>query len=297
MDIRLWLYRFTKNRRFRRIRGFWRYKAWTEALIMNKYFKLPYLEGYAWVCPAHEMGMQVFFKGIYEPVVICFIREFVGKGFSFVDVGANVGLHTMAAAFSKMAETQYFYAFEPEKSMFSILKRNCLSNNLPFVISKQEAIGEKEGSLILYVSTDNNKGGNSLIPQKNTAPGEEVKVSTLDVIFNKNPFLELPVLVKVDVEGFEPEVIRGGKQWLSKVEDACVVCEIGPKLGNAPSEFESFLSNMKSAGFDKSWIVRDPESVNSNGKFTGISYNMLFIKGAKANQIAANLSHLLMEKV
>ena len=87
--------------------------------------------------------------------------------------------------------------------MFSLLKRNCLSNGLPFIICKQEGIGEIDGSHVLYVSTNNNKGGNSFIQQENLTPGEKVKISTLDTNFDTGRFQDNPVLVKVDVEGLE----------------------------------------------------------------------------------------------
>ena len=63
------------------------------------------MEGHVWICPAHTMGTQIFFNGVYEPVIIRIVRKFVGAGYSFVDVGANIGLHTLAAAFSKVEET------------------------------------------------------------------------------------------------------------------------------------------------------------------------------------------------
>ncbi len=285
MNIKLRIYRVSRNPRLKKLRGFWRFQAWAQHLVLDKYFKLPYLEGHAWVCPAHTMGSQVFFNGVYEPVIIRIIREFIRREYSFIDVGANLGLHTLAAAFLRKAEAQYFFAFEPEKMMFSMLRKNCLSNDLPYVTCKQEAIGKNEGSCVLYVSTNHNKGGNSLIPQKGLTPGGMVKISTLDQYFFHDQFLGKPVLLKVDVEGFEEEVILGGMQWLSKIEDASVICEIGSENKDDPIKLESFVNILKSVGFERSWIIIDPQTVSKEGRFSTNTFNMLFVKGVKSNQI------------
>lgn len=296
MNIALALYRLSRNPKFQHIRGFWRYSAWTNRLVFDRYFKIPYFEGHAWLCPAHAMGINVFFNGAYEPVVIQLIREFVGKGYSFIDVGANLGLHTLAAGFLRTSEKQYFYAFEPEEGLFSMLKKNCSSNNLSFVKCFQDAIGDKQGSLILNLSTDKNKGRNSLIPAQGLVPGKEVNITTLDVLFDKDPYINLPVLVKVDVEGYEANVIQGGRRWLSNVKDASIICEITPELRATPRKYKQLMNNFKSTGFVNSWIINDPDTIEQDSTVFSQSINVLFIKGKLSGKIFSNLNKSIFLK-
>ena len=68
-------------------------------------------------------------QGRYEPEVSSVIQAFIRVGFSFVDVGANIGLHTLAAAFARTNDGQRVIAFEPEPSTFELLQRNVASND------------------------------------------------------------------------------------------------------------------------------------------------------------------------
>lgn len=281
MNILYFFYNLSQSEKFGKIHGFGRIKRFMKEIFRNRYLKMPYLEGSIWACPNHAMGIDVFKTGVYEPLVIDLIRHFVRAGFSFVDIGANIGLHTLAAAHVRVSEHQSFHSFEPEPSAFSLLMRNCTTNKFFFVHCYQEALGAMEGQLPLYVATDKNKGRNSLIQRERTVEGPKVPVRKFDSVFGSDhSILTHPLLVKVDVEGYESEVLSGGQTSLSQLTELGIICEI--ELG---SDFNlhgnSALTLMEKIGMVKSYVTLDPDTVNDR-KLKWPAVNMIFIKGSLA---------------
>ena len=125
--IRLLIYKISRNEILGKIPGFWRIRRWAKKLISNRFYKFPYLNGFVYVCPVQAIGKNIYQGELYEPEVIQVIQHFIRKGYSFVDIGANIGLHSLAVAFNKVSEQQQFVAFEPEPGCFSVLQKNCRS--------------------------------------------------------------------------------------------------------------------------------------------------------------------------
>ena len=291
MDIQLCLYKLITNTYLPDFPGKWRFKRYAKELVSNRYYQVPYLSGSIWVCPVHAMGRQVFAGGIYEPTLVDVIRRFVHAQFSFIDIGANIGLHTVAAALAKVTDSQFFIAFEPEPVNFSWLSKNCQANNLSFVTCKQQALGEKNDFLVLNISTTLNKGNHSLLAQEGTVRGGRVLVERLDTFFAGFPCsADVPVLIKLDVEGFEWPVLAGGMQFLADRKDIALICEITPKslalFGKSVKDLQDYL---KDAGFTKSAVLMDQDSFAVTGEKISDFYNMIFIKGAEAEKVLAFL--------
>lgn len=299
MDIQLWFYKLITDPDLPDFPGKWRLKRYGKNLVSNRYYKVPYLSGWIWVCPVHAMGRQVFEGGIYESVIIEIVRHFVRSQFSFVDIGANIGLHTVAAALEKVTNDQFFVAFEPEPINFSWLSRNCQTNSLFFVTYKQEALGEKDDFLTLNISTTLNKGNHSLLARENTIPGKPTKVSTLDTFFAGFPVApHNPVLIKLDAEGFEWPVLEGGKQFLERMNNVALICEITPKtLAVFGKSVHDLQDRLKDAGFKKGAVLMDCDSFKVMEK-TSNFYNMIFTKGVKSERVLQCLqSGILYETV
>ncbi len=291
MDIQLCLYKLMTNSHLPGFPGKWRFKRYAKELVSNRYYQVPYLSGSIWVCPVHAMGRQVFAGEIYEPTLVDVIRCFVHAQFSFIDIGANIGLHTVAAALEKVTDSQFFIAFEPEPINFSWLLKNCQTNNLSFVTCKQEALGEKDDFLVLNISTTLNKGNHSLLVREGTVRGGRVAVERLDTFFTSFPCSSnVPVLIKLDVEGFEWPVLAGGIQFLTERKEIALICEITPKslalFGKSVNDLQGYL---KDAGFAKSAFLIDQDSFTPTGEKKTDFYNMIFIKGVKAEKVLASL--------
>ena len=141
------------------------------------------------------------------------IKKYVEKSKYIVDVGANIGCHTISyASFSPESK---IWAFEPQKKLCEILKRNVSVNNYSKRIEVfNKGLGHKKMNTQLRpvdaVRDENNNGWNKagLGIGKD---GENIEIITLDS-------LNLPGLdyMKIDVEGAEGLVISGAEETIKK---------------------------------------------------------------------------------
>ncbi len=282
------LYRIASSDFFVNIHGFWRIREIIKKHILgeDKYIAVPYLGHSIYVCASHSMGKKIFEGGVYEPAIIKTIQTFVENKFSFIDIGANIGLHTLAGAFARKNEDQVFISFEPQHDIFSILKKNCILNKLDFVYCLEEGVGEIDTFLKLNESLTNNKGRSSFLPRNNTKLSQQVKVSTLDTLFLKNEYLtQKDILIKIDTEGYELPIFRGGVRWLSKIKNLVIICEVSPDLmvSNA-MDVDDLFKTLEECGFTKYKIYKDNETVIDVGLNTD-QYNVIFYKGILSEKI------------
>jgi FkbM family methyltransferase len=158
------------------------------------------------------------------------LRPFIGLGDTVVDVGANIGTHTVAFA-NMVGQTGTVHSFEPQRRLFSMLAGNVALNALEWVVCHHEAVGDATGYIQLppLPSSDTffNYSAVSLVPnnapRKAKASDEKVPLVTLDS-------LELGscAAIKMDVEGMEPSVLLGARQTIKRCQPVLYV-EIGGK--------------------------------------------------------------------
>lgn len=161
-------------------------------------------DGLYWELPRNYPGSGTALL-LHEPKVKEFLTDRFQRDKVFVDVGADVGAYSVRAAASGMK----VYAFEPNPGNARILRRNAEINHLTINIIEC-ALGAFNGKANL--SQD---GAISRITKES---GIEVSMRTLDSF-------ELPGadLLKVDVEGYELEVVKGAKQTLTRFHPTLMV--------------------------------------------------------------------------
>lgn len=138
-----------------------------------------------------------------------------------IDVGANVGQFAVASA--KLFPDVRVHSFEPVPGCAAELRKNV--SGLEMVTVYPLALGEEAGEARLRVNAYTH--ASSFLPATRTHreafPGVResgevpVEVSTLDRVFS-DVELPGPVLLKLDVQGFEAEVIRGGTETLKRMD-------------------------------------------------------------------------------
>jgi FkbM family methyltransferase len=136
----------------------------------------------------------------------------VTPGMTVVEVGANIGCHSVALA--RACFPGPLYLFEPQQRVFQILCANLALNGVTNAIAYPEAAAAAQGFVLipsLDYGADFNFGGVSVQPEGDGAEGQRVRATPLDS-------LELAAchLLKIDVEGFEAEVIRGAAQTIAR---------------------------------------------------------------------------------
>lgn len=162
------------------------------------------------------IGSAYFYNGCFEEGEIAFFEKIL-KGIDspvILDVGANIGTHSIRWA--KINRKTKVFAFEPSPTTAQMLEQNVERNRLKDQIKVfATAVSESPGTARFYHCVDD-----AYSSLKDTGRYEvidiiEVQVTTIDA-FCKEQGLKKINLIKVDVEGFETEVIKGAIETLKK---------------------------------------------------------------------------------
>lgn len=151
------------------------------------------------------------------------LEQVIRPGMVVVEVGANIGAHTVAMA--KACHPGALFAFEPQRRVFQILCANLALNDVENVVAYPDACGAEAGVATapsIDYSADGNFGGVSLMGADRS--GEPVRVITLDSLE-----LQSCGLLKVDVEGFELEVLIGAAATIARCRPVLYVENDRPK--------------------------------------------------------------------
>lgn len=148
--------------------------------------------------------------GEYSEGEVDTFRQILRPGMTAVEIGANIGSHTLPLA-RMVGPDGRVVAFEPQRSIFQMLCANLALNGLEQVEAHWAAVGSSPGEVLiarLNSRVRQNFGGYSI---GQAGGGDMVRLLTLDS-FN------LPAcdLIKIDVEGMEIEVIRGGLETIRR---------------------------------------------------------------------------------
>jgi FkbM family methyltransferase len=139
----------------------------------------------------------------YEEYESLLMLRNVNKDSVVVDVGANIGYYTLLLA--KVCKK--VYAFEPDKICFEILLKNIKENKLTNVVAKNLAVSDQIGKVKFIVDKDN--FGNSRLGDGD----KTILCDSLDNILKNEKQIDL---IKIDVQGHEPQVIAGAEKIIIK---------------------------------------------------------------------------------
>ena len=161
---------------------------------------------------------------VFEPKMVDLFCALITPEMTVADIGANIGLTSIL--FSDLAKK--VYAFEPSPSTFEILKTNLHAASADNVEAFNIGMGQSREDMTLTFSNQNRSGGfvsQHIKPEKGHTT-EIIKIDTLDGFFAYRDYQpNRPDFIKMDVEGFEPHVIRGG-QNLFAASKATTVLEL-----------------------------------------------------------------------
>jgi len=147
----------------------------------------------------------------YEPKTLAFILKCLKEGGVFIDVGANIGGYTIRAA--KTART---YAFEPHPRNFHLLTLNIKLNQvMNRVVAFQAAAHSYVGKAKLFISDFHGQHSLMTTWAKGERRSIEVDAITLDSILADENCIDV---IKIDVEGGEPLVLKGAENVLKRTE-------------------------------------------------------------------------------
>ena len=177
--------------------------------------------------------------GLHEFEDMGFLLHFLRPEDLFVDVGANVGSYTVLASGQVGCET---IAFEPIPSTFRKLDNNIKLNHIQDKVHTHNAgVGSRKSTLKFSTDFDT---VNHVVTEGEQVSVTEVNVVPLDEILDN----QVPILMKIDVEGFEKEVLDGASTVLDKQSLKAIIIELngsGKRYGFSDEDIHMSLVNQQ----------------------------------------------------
>lgn len=153
----------------------------------------------------------------------------------YVDIGANIGNHSIF--FNRFCNSTKVYSFEIDESIFAILKKNMELNCLQDSYYLGEiGILDRKGFVDLSDTNHLNAGMTKIV----NVEGSQREVDTLDNVMRG---VDNIALIKMDVEGFELQIIQGAKHILEN-QSPVIFAELATK-----KEFKLFKDAVSKFGY------------------------------------------------
>jgi FkbM family methyltransferase len=156
----------------------------------------------------------------FEEENLKYMDRYLNKDSVVFDLGANVGNHTVYwGKITDSVGVKRIHAFEPVDQTFAILEKNVEINKLgDRVVMNKVGVGRGESRAVLRYAFDYGRVGNSELKISTDEKDEDTfKVISLDEYIKSPNFKDDYIdLIKIDVEGFEEEVLLGAKETLEK---------------------------------------------------------------------------------
>lgn len=182
-----------------------------------------------------DVARQVYWGGgrlphRAEQTVMRVVERSAARSQLYLDIGAYTGLFALVSAVANPSIRAEAFEILPEN--FAVLQHNVIINNLVGrVVPRLEGVGARPGNLRMPIRTGLARLPSSLSLGSSFADGVDVPVRPLDELhasFDGNASM------KIDVEGFEAEVLDGGREFIARVRPD-IVCEL---LVDAPRTAE-----------------------------------------------------------
>ena len=217
------------------------YPAWTRDL--DPHVIVHTVHGFEIRCNAYDyVGQHVIADRDWESLIARTLATIARPGSLCLDIGANMGFHTLVMG-QAVGPSGRVIAFEPDQRNLSSLIYNIRLNGMRHILPV--GLGLSDSAAIVYMAEPSgvNYGAANMREQSGGNKGQPAMVVRADSL----PLLkgaDAIALIKLDVEGFEENVLRGLGSVLDRVQH--IVCEISPEWVNT----EAIFALLANAGFN-----------------------------------------------
>lgn len=165
--------------------------------------------GRLYIDPISYLGRSILRQGIFEPETLALFQRHVKPGDTVFDIGANEGVMSSCAA-GLVGPSGCVVAVEPQRRLLDILEINLALNSSGKYHIVHGAISDRDGDKVSISMYPMSMTHHVSIIRHYRWGGKPEEVSTFTVPgIAKSLGIDRINLVKVDVEGYEPEVVRG----------------------------------------------------------------------------------------
>ena len=170
-----------------------------------------------------EAIQRTMFMGLYELEQTGWFRQCLRPGDVVVDVGASFGYYTTLGAML-VGETGKVFAFEPSPLAGPVIEKMIMESAISNTILTKTAVGSESGHVQLYMPSTPELHSPSIFESDATFVPVHIPVVSLD---HFGPLQDVPKikLVKMDVEGYEPNVLDGMTRLIRERRVENIICE------------------------------------------------------------------------
>jgi FkbM family methyltransferase len=218
--------------------------------------------------PYTDIGHELFFHGTFEKDELDLCKKYIKEDSIVLDIGANIGLHSIF--YSRIAEKGLVLSFEPSHETFMLLLKNTygIINILPINV----ALSDSTMITKFFIASDNAYSSLKDTNRKRITNLQKTLSFKLDdLVLNMN--LSRIDFIKIDVEGFEQQVLEGMNHTI-EVYRPVIFCEIykGTSSNEDPDKTVTFLLEKKYDAF-----IFDGKNLIPYSKHDDRLYNYFFL--------------------
>jgi len=215
-QLRLWLKR--------------RYLQWQVRCFVAPYFEEIKIATHSFFIKLDKQNgyidKRVYLDKIWESHIGAVINDELCTGDVFIDIGANIGYFSLLAS-KIVGDSGRVIAFEPLPDLNQQFAESVQRNKMENIKIIEKGCGDKVENLFIGINPEN-IGTSSVIRGKKDLEQVQIPISTLDLELGQIAKVDF---VKIDVEGFEYEVLKGAKNILQTYHPKILI-EFSPKLYN-----------------------------------------------------------------
>lgn len=248
------------------------------------------------------ISAQLIKKGIREESATKIVQEEIKPGMVVIDIGSNLGYYALLES-RLVGNTGKVYAIEPVEENYEVLCRNIELNNYKNIETFKCAIGNKNEEMEFTLTNGSNWG--TMMSMKNASDfyGRRMKkiskdkinvnTITLDKFIEDNNIKKVD-FIRMDVEGYETEIIKGMQKTLKNMPNLKLFIEFHySHFKNADKIMGKAIQNILDKGFEpKHLIVR-----KSNEEVKDFNrHNFVEIVNKHASKFKDECPHIFFEK-
>lgn len=207
-----------------------------------------------WLDPMEWTQAELIAQGRIEPLTMRLFAKLLPRGGAYVDVGAHVGFHTLVAR-RALGPSGRVIAIEPQPYNCERILKNWELNSFENLELYVAVAGAEDGPVRLPNQAATDKARLSLrLPGVNDLPQHfHVPMLRLDSLL-MNERIGVVHLVKIDAEGFEPEVLKGMESSFAMTEN--LVLEMLPSTG--AGQGRDAILGLRERGFRLRTVTGEP---------------------------------------
>jgi FkbM family methyltransferase len=209
-------------------------------------------------------SLYLFINEVYEPYETELISSIIKPGSVVLDIGANIGYHTLLFA-KLVGQSGKVFAFEPSPANLRLLEKNVSINGYSNVILEQKAVSNRNEKKRLY-SNESNPMLDTIYKSQKRSNLDSVEIDTISLVYYFCNYGGKIDFIKMDIEGSEYTALEGMQTILQRQNDIKLLVAFNPsairEYGYKPEQQIDLLVSNGFTVYFANDLTKDLELVN-----------------------------------